>query len=194
MKIKISFIIYILFGYNFIKTLSKNQESFTNGLRLKSIKCQADNQTMQVKYCFLKALSRKVVTFNIGVLLLIPFDKPYYLQIVIFYRYGTIFRQVIDTKRIEVCGLMNGIDTNPLIKLFVDMINNQAPNVLHKCPYTGDFDLKNFTFNTDIIDKNTMIFPQGVYRCDYFVFLNEASTLNLSAVGEIKSKLKESFG
>jgi hypothetical protein len=158
------------------------------------VKCQSDNKTIITKYCYLKAVSRKVVTFNIGIKFLVPYTKPFYGHSIFYYRYGTIFRQIIDVKKVEVCGILDGVDTNPLIKLLIDMIKNAAPHIIHNCPYKGDLDLKNFTFNLDLMDKATMLFPQGTYRIDTSLFLNGNSTFNFSGTCEVKSPLKESFG
>ena len=139
-------------------------------------------------------MSRKVVSLNLDIEFLIPFTKPFYLQGLVYYRYGTIFRQIIDTKKIEICGVVDGVDTNLLIKLLIDMIKSEIPDLVHKCPYTGDFELKNFTFNMDVIDKATMTFPQGIYRYDFFLYIHDVSSLNVSTIVEVKSQLKESFG
>lgn len=193
-KINIFFTILLFFGFNIFEIDLKDLENFTHGIRFKSTKCQSDNTTMITKYCYLRPVSRKVVTINVGCRLLIPYKRPFYFQVVIFYRYGTIFRQIIDTKKLEVCAILGGADTNPLVKLLIDMMKKKAPHLIHKCPYTGDFDMKNFTLNTDLLDPASMVFPQGIYRLDYFIYLNNAVTFNFSTVAEIKSQLKESYG
>jgi len=139
-------------------------------------------------------VSRKIVTSNVGVKLLVPYTRPIYGHTIIYYRYGTIFRQIIDTKKLEACAILDGVDTNPLVKLIVDTIKNLAPHLIHKCPYEGDWDLKNLTTDLDLVDKATMLFPEGIYRLELFVFFNDSSTFNISGTAEIKSPLKESFG
>jgi len=47
-----------------------------------------------------------------------------------------LLREIIDTKKLEACAIFDGADTNPLIRLIVNMVKNKAPNVVHKCPYT----------------------------------------------------------
>lgn len=155
-KFSICFFIFIFFGQFFLgiklRKLS-HQENYFNGVRFKSVKCQSDNITVVIKYCYLKAVSRKIVTLNFGIKLLVPYTKPYYIHSVFFYRYGTIFREIIDTKKLEICGILDGLDTNPLVKLVVDMMKSRMPeNILHKCPYKDDWGFNNFTLNTDIAD------------------------------------------
>jgi hypothetical protein len=139
-------------------------------------------------------VSRKVVTFNVGINYLVPYTKPYFTHAILYYRYGTIFRQIIDTKKLEVCVIFDAADTNLMVKLIVDMIKSRAPNTIHKCPYVGDWELRNFTINTDLFDKATMLFPEGIYRWDFSSFFNNSKTFNLSVTIEIKSPIKESFG
>lgn len=171
-----------------------DDKNFTNGARFKSLKCKADNKTTLIKFCYLKAVSRKIVTFNYGVKLLVPFVKPFFGNFVVYYRYGTIYRQIIDIKNYEICEILDGGDTNPLIKLLLDMLKSRAPHLIHKCPYDGDWDLKNFTLNTELIDGASMFFPQGIYRGDFSLYINDSWSLNFSAALEVKSSIKESFG
>jgi len=178
----------------FYEIQSKNDKNFIYGVRFNSIGCNADNKTFVVKYCYLKPVSRKIVTFNFGVKVLVPLTKPYYGHSVIYYRYGTIFRQIIDTKKFEICAILDGGDINPLIKLIVEMIKSRDPTLLHKCPFIGDWDMMNFTMNTDIIDRASMLFPHGIYRGDLSIYINDSNALNVSVVCEIKSSIKETFG
>jgi len=174
---------------------SKHEDNFKSfNVRFRSLKCESDNKTISVKYCNLKAVSRKVVYLNVGINFLVPFIYPYYTHGIVYYRYGTIEREVIDTKMIELCGFLDGGDKNLLVKLFIDMIGSRLPNLVHKCPYFGDFDLRNFTLNMDLIDRATMMFSQGIYRYDLFCYYNGTISLKISTAVEIKSPLKESFG
>lgn len=192
---KINFVIFTLTVHIFLEIQSKTEDNFQNfAIRFKSVKCRSDNKSVITKYCYLKALSRKIVTLNLGLNFLIPHKKPYFVQGILYYRYGTIFRQAVDTKKVEICGIIDGVDTNPLVRLLVNIVKYKAPNLVHKCPYTGDFDLKNFTLNMDLFDRASMLFPEGTYRYDYSSFFNNSITFNLSVTIEIKSPLKESFG
>jgi len=59
-----------------------------------------------VRLC-LKLVFRQVVTLNIGGKIISPINKPAYGQVTVNYRYGTIYRQVLDTHPIEWCGIMD---------------------------------------------------------------------------------------
>jgi len=193
-RFKYCLFILAYFAQFFYETQSKNDGNFVYGVRFKSTTCEADNKTILTNYCYLKAVSRKIVTFNLGLKFLVPYKKPFFGHIILYYRYGTIFRQIIDTKVFEVCVNVDGSDTNPFVKLVIDFIKNQAPNTIHKCPYKDDWELKNFTLNMDLIDKASKIFPQGIYRWDFSAYLNDIKTLNVSIIFEAKSPIKESFG
>ena len=173
---------------------SKSTDKYVDGARLKSIKCQADNTTIFFNYCFMKAISRKKVAMNIGLKFLIPYTKPCYVQFILNYRYGTIFRQVIDTHQHEWCEIMAGKASNPFIDSILGVLSNGSPNLFHKCPYEGDLDLKNVTNDGNNFDDQSKHFPEGTYRIDVFVFKNEKQTAKLSIHYENKSALKESFG
>ncbi|KAL7014212.1 hypothetical protein ACKWTF_015804 [Chironomus riparius] len=184
-----------IFIQNFTVIQAKSEDKFSfNGVRFKSVKCQSDNTTITTKYCYLKAVSRKDVTLNIGVKFLVPHTRPFFIQFIFHYRYGTIFRQIIDTKKLEICAILDGTDTNLLVKLVHDLIKNRLPELVHKCPYKDDWDFKNFTLNMDLVDKATMLFSEGTYRVDVSVYFSDVNTINVSIVIDIKSTIKESFG
>ena len=188
-------IIFVLIFQLFIETQSKGEDKFNMfGFRFKSVKCKSDNKTIITKYCYMKAVSRKIVTFNVGVKLLVPYKKPFYCHGLAFYRYGTIFRQIIELEKREMCSLIEGAAQNPLGKLLFDVIVRRAPKLIHKCPFSGDWDLRNFTIDLDLVDKVTMMTSQGTYRLDLSYFLNNSSTFNITFMADIMSPMKESFG
>lgn len=189
---KTYFVIFILLVHHLQIINSKNEDNFN--IRFKSVKCSSDNKTIITKFCYLKPVSRKIVTLNVGLKLLVPYTKPINGHLIIYYRYGTIFRQIIEIKKHEICSTFFGDDVNPLIKLVVQMIKSKAPNSIHKCPYTGDWNLRNFTLDLELMDRATMLFSQGIYRADISFYLNDKNTFNFTGMAEIKSPLKESFG
>lgn len=193
-KLNICLLIFAFIIRNTHEIQSKNGENFTYGLRFKSLKCESDNKTILTKYCFLKPISRKIVTFNLGMKFLIPLTKPFYLHCILYYRYGTIFRQIIDLHDFNFCAIFDSIDVNPLLKLMIEMVKSKAPTLIHKCPYSGEFDLRNFTVDLDLIDKTTMMFPEGVYRADVLTIINGNVVYKTSTTVEAKSPLKETFG
>lgn len=194
-KLKVYFVIFVFCFHHVYGTRLKNEDNYQNfGVRFKSVKCQSDNKTIFKKFCFLKPLSRKIVTFNAGFKLLVPYTKPVFGHTIIYYRYGTIFRQIIDTKKLEICAILNNEDTNPFVRLMIDMLKSRAPNLIHKCPFNGNWDLTNFTVDMDLMDKVSMIFPEGTYRLDISFFLLDQLTVNFTGMADVKSPFKESFG
>jgi hypothetical protein len=55
------------------------------------------------------------------------------------YRYGTIFREIIDSKPVEFCGLIAGKESNLLAKLFIEAIKDSVPQLMHPCPFEVSF-------------------------------------------------------
>ncbi|KAL7012115.1 hypothetical protein ACKWTF_014642 [Chironomus riparius] len=160
--------------------------------RFKSIRCATDNVTVSVIYCYLKAISRKLVTANVGVKILIPMHKIG-IQFILNYRYGLIFRPVIDTKYQDWCAIMKGADTNPYIKLLIDIVKETASSGIHRCPYTDEFHIDNVTINYDKVDP-TALFPEGTYKIQVLVFVGKKEVMRLELDEEVKSPLKETFG
>ena len=169
------------------------QNKFIHSIRFRSVKCRSDNTTIFVKYCYLKAVSRDIVTLNLGTRYLVPYTKPFYVRSVFSYRYGTIFREIINTQ-CEACALVEGAEKNPLIKALHGMLRSRAPKLVTNCPAIGDWDLKNFTMDLNLVTSASMIFPEGIYKIDVTSFYNGSASYNFSGTAEIKSPLKESFG
>lgn len=172
----------------------KNNENFRNGTRFKSIKCDCNTTIATVKYCFLKPVSRQVVTLNVGVIIHTAVVKPIYTQLVIHYRYGTVYRQVLDTHPLEWCGIMDGSATHPLMALIIEQLKGSAPTLFHKCPYIGDLDLSNVTIDRSKNVHKSSIFPEGTYRGELSFAKNEILIYKVTLSFELKSPLKESFG
>ena len=139
--------IFIFYSIQNVRTARKYQPPPRYLLRPKNIHCEGDNETVLIKYCSIRAYSRLLVTTSLGVKILSPLTKPFYIQLIIKYRYGIIYHQVIDTKQIEWCSVMDGSDTNPLIKMLNNLLKEVVPHLFKKCPYEGELDFVNFTVN-----------------------------------------------
>jgi hypothetical protein len=190
----LNYFIVILTFFVYFSFEAKNKENFTSGVRLTSAKCESDNTTFRFTFCNLKPVSRKVVVLNLGLEFLVPYPKPIYSQIIVFYRYGNIFREIINTHKIEMCELIDGTASNPIFKLIFEWINSAAPDFLHKCPYTGKLNLTNYSMDFETLDKTTMLFPEGTYKSVTDFFLKDTKTITFTITYEIKSSLKELFG
>ena len=187
----LSFAIIFIIPANYVNCASKDRYSF--GLRFKAVTCQADNKTIMFNFCNLKPVSRTIVFLNFGFKFIETFSKPVYVQMILNYKYGTIYRQVLDTKQLEWCGLMDGSESNLFIKLIIDQTNGSAGDLFHKCPYKDELDVKNLTIDSNIY-KNGQMFPDGNYRIDIFIIKNNLERAKIVVGFELKTPLKESFG
>jgi len=190
MDIKILLIFQLLLIFS--PATSANQKNFVNGTRFQSVNCQANNSTLIVNYCFVKAISRKVVTLNIGLRLLKPVNKPIYVQLTLNYRYGLIYREVINTKKQNWCEIMDGKSTHLYMTQTINQIKGDAPHLIHKCPYDGEIEIKNLTIDEN---KSLDVFPEGFYKLSLLVFdKSDDPFFKLNLTVQVKSFIKESMG
>ena len=190
MNLKI--LIFFQFSTFLVTKCAKSDDSYVSGTRFKSIECDANNITAVVKYCFIKAISRKVVTLNVGVKPLKSFKRPFYVQLILYYRYGLIYREVINTKKQEWCEIMDGKINNLYFAHTIAQIKASTPDLFHKCPYDTDVDIKNLTNDEK---KAFDVFPEGIYKGSVLIFDKAAEpvfTLNITS--QVKSPIKESMG
>lgn len=177
----------------FASTAKRSQQNFNSGSRFKSIKCEADNKTIFLKYCYLKPISRQTVLIKLGVKFLVPYTN-FYVQMILNYRYGNVFRQAIDAKPQEWCSVMDGKSTHPYLKYVINQLKTSTPELFHKCPYEGELDIQNMKIDNNSCDNYTQMVPTGTYRSDVIIFRNQTQTMKLMVVLDVKSSLKESFG
>jgi Protein of unknown function (DUF1091) len=171
---------------------AKNNEDFRYGMRFRGIECKADNISAIFKYCFLKPISRRHVALNIKFDIIKPVKRNIFLQVIINYRYGNVYRQVINTNRIDLCALMEGAVDNIFMKRAIPLFGEYA-YVWHKCPYNGSIEMNNFVA-VEADENSSNIFPQGYYRYDVLLFHNDREAVSIKLASEIKNELKESFG
>jgi hypothetical protein len=161
--------------------------------RFRSIECDANNKTVTIQYCYIKAVSRKHATMNVKIHLSEPIPGPMHVQLILFYRYGNIYREVIDTKRIEWCAIMNGMTGHLFLMQILQFMRPIAGTGLQKCPYKIDIELKNITLDET---KAMDVFPEGTYKFSWITTTKKnfefSWRFNVSLY--IKSPLKESMG
>lgn len=172
-------------------TAAAKKEEFTFGARYTNIQCRADNITAVLRYCFLKPYSRRLVTANVGLSFLKPLKSPVLAEVIYSYRYGTIFREVIHSPKMEWCSMMDGAAANPIFSSILQEIKDSVPNLLHKCPYEGEIDLKNIT---TAHEKAASVFWEGYYKFELLVWKNSKELFYLNLGTQLKSGLKDSFG
>lgn len=193
-KHKAIFCILVFIVWNYHEVHTKSREDLAFKIRFRSLHCQSDNKTIVTRFCYLKPISKKIVTINIGITFLVPITNPFYFRLKFYYRYGLIFRQILDTNEFDYCNLYNKPNINPLAQIILKTIELEEPDLLHECPYFGDLNIKNFTANLEAFDMATMMFPQGIYKIDTMTTFNGSLILKTVTTVEVKSPLKESFG
>lgn len=165
---------------------------FNNGSRFRSMECEADNYTTIVRHCYVKAVSRRTTIINARLETIKTSYRPIYIQLVLFYRYGNIYREVIDTKMLEWCSIMDGLNSHLFLVQILDQIRAFAGDNMHKCPYSHDLVVTNLTLDDT---KPLDLFPEGVYK---FSWITRNSTMNITwrfnVTLQVRSSLKESMG
>lgn len=58
------------------------------------------------------------------------------IEVRLFYKYGVIYREVMHSPRHEWCGLYKYGNSNPLIAQMIKVVEENAPQIVHECPYT----------------------------------------------------------
>lgn len=190
MTTKLKFILAILMISDLLARRTLNP--YSDGTRFRSVECTSDNYTIVLLKCYLKAYSRRIVTLTFIANVVWKLEKPIYVQLLYYYRYGNIYRQVINTKPLEWCSIMSGESNHPLMTHVITQLKNAAPTIFHKCPYEGIQEFLNVTID----DKKTFdIFPQGFYQTRFIVFnKSNHEIFQVNIFYEVKSILKESMG
>ncbi|KAL7012337.1 hypothetical protein ACKWTF_014786 [Chironomus riparius] len=187
-------LILIFLTLNTIASILCNQKnpSLIYASRFRSIECDADNYTTSVGFCYIKAVSRRVTTLNVHFKNLKPSFKPLYVRMILYYRYGNIYREVIDTKRVEWCSIMEGMTAHLFLMQTINQIMEIAGKAIHKCPYEVDIEIKNLT----LVDSKTFdIFPEGIYKLSWSSLNRTLHTLwRFNTTVQLKSPIKESMG
>lgn len=57
------------------------------------------------------------------------------MKIDVHYKYGTVFRNVVNVAPVEWCNQMEGHGTNLFVNMGVDLIRESVPYLFQKCPY-----------------------------------------------------------
>ncbi|KAL7013680.1 hypothetical protein ACKWTF_015523 [Chironomus riparius] len=163
-------------------------------VRFRGIECLNNyNLTAYFTFCYVKSYSRIITTMNFG-LKVERKVKSIYIQLVASFRYGNIYREIVDTKQLNWCQIMDGADYNLFLKLVLDMLRPSVPGLFHKCPYEGLMEFRNITLDTET-GKKVTLFPEGQYKFNVTIWDKpERLVLAIVAFTEIKSPIKSSFG
>jgi len=107
---------------------------------------------------------------------------------ILFYRYGNVYREVIDTKKREWCSIMDGLTTHLFFMQIIRQIKDSAMSAIHKCPYVDDLDIKNLTLQDG---KTFDLYPEGTYKFSWINYNRTSPTWRFNVSLHIRSLLKE---
>jgi hypothetical protein len=193
MKIFIIFLISIS-QLNCQRPMKPGEDLSKYSAKFRGIEClSTDNSTAAFKFCYVKNYSRKMSTLNFGIEIQRKIQSIY-IQLVASFRYGNIYREIVDTKLLNWCQIMDGADYNLFFKFILDIIRQSIPGLFHKCPYEGTLELNNITMFTEDALKIT-VFPEGQYK--YNITISDRPdrvVLILVVYTEIRSPVKNSWG
>ncbi|CAO1364310.1 unnamed protein product [Diamesa hyperborea] len=159
-------------------------------IRYTKTECSSSNKSVDAYFCFVKAYSRSVTTLNFGVNITKPLNFINILHIM-EYKYGTIYRSVVETPVFEYCGIMAGISSNIIMNMTMTVLKESVPDLFHECPYSGRLTAYNMTMK---VDKLFSIFPSGDYRV-HFVLSDKTDPklFHLTFYHTVRSSIKTSF-
>ncbi|KAG5671043.1 hypothetical protein PVAND_001261 [Polypedilum vanderplanki] len=115
-----------------------------------------------------------------------------YFSAQVLYKYGTIYRQIINVPKTNICELTKIIKTNTLWRGIYDAAQKVMPGVIHECPY-NEYVAKDISLNDLPIVSH---FPQGDYTVIAYVYDSSDSEymVNVSLVLTVHSPIRDSFG
>ncbi|KAG5668681.1 hypothetical protein PVAND_016610 [Polypedilum vanderplanki] len=53
----------------------------------------------------------------------------------LYYKYGTIYREVMQFPKFNVCEVKKIFNSNPMLKLAYDIVMEYVPDIIKDCPY-----------------------------------------------------------
>lgn len=134
----------------------------------------------------------------------------------LFFKYGTIYREVIHTPRIEWCGMAKDYLQPKIptpLSVAIEIIKDSAPEAVHQCPYTvrdligfvrqlleflDNFNLfqgLNVRNRTFVPNAMKSIFPRGQYKAIFYGFgKNDDPIGAVNFILDVISSNKETFG
>lgn len=164
-----------------------------NRVRLKSVKCDIGDAAdiVKIHVCKIKP-ARNYTMFLLNSTMFKQLNAPIYYKVVFFYKYGLIYRQVINIPEYEVCSMLRNINNaHPAIKAAIDTIGKSIEQLMKGCPYSaGNYSIK------IIHDYSNFpsIIPSGMYKCNITMKLPEyRKSMSLSYEAEVISSIKTSF-
>ncbi|KAG5668685.1 hypothetical protein PVAND_016614 [Polypedilum vanderplanki] len=196
MKINLFLVSCLLLNLTFIISKRSYTSPDAYWVYFKQFKCEITEQGKISDYiynltCFAKSWSRNHSTMNAIAYLKKPMQSPF-ISASIAYKYGTIYREIINLPRYNVCNIHELSKNNLLIRHIYKVFTILTPGLIKECPYYN-IKMINATLNgTDPVG----MFAQGDYRG--YVFFYDSPTGNalykITSFVTVNSPFKESYG
>lgn len=122
------------------------------------------------------------------------------------FKYGVIYREAIRTPRFELCPLMNTTSSLRLVSQVIKLIKDNAPEMIHECPYNESFTAPRYTTNYLVsqglnVHNRTLntrtvrsLFPTGDYKVIVKGFINNETLGTVTFYLSYNSFNKDTFG
>lgn len=120
-------------------------KNFDQKTRFKSIFCN-NNATDYMKFHVCKVkVTRYNSSLEISVNMIKPLVAPLNVHVIILYKYGQIYRQILSVPQIEACWVMKNLnEAHPIIKSSFEVLGESIKPFLKGCPYFGTYNVSLF--------------------------------------------------
>ncbi|KAL7012779.1 hypothetical protein ACKWTF_015042 [Chironomus riparius] len=176
----------------------ESKRSLTPTIDFKFLNCKcllepwyADEYVYKNWTCFAKNWSRNMSTVNADFTLIKPLYKIF-IECIFFYKYGTIYRQVLKFPKVDYCNLMTLMKDNIFAKQIYLILKTAAPDLIHDCPF---YNLKLINFTLPI-QSFLSEFSSGEYKLTINLYMKENGPIasNCTFTGAYRGNFKDSFG
>lgn len=159
----------------------------------KNLKCILKNKTLlEFKYCRVKVYSRNSSGLAVNITFNQTIKRPVFLKVSLSYKYGQIYRRVVNVPEFELCSAVANFKLlPPFVRAFVEILGDSIKRILEGCPFNEAEDL-NLVLKFDD-SKWPSIFPTGYYKFDTAWRASETLAFVAWAEVEIISSIKSSF-
>lgn len=163
--------------------------------RFGGVECKNfDNSTAYITKCSIKAY-RNFTALNFAYVIVKSLRRPVYIQAIAQYRYGNIFRDILNSHKRDFCDFLSNMDVNPVLKMILQGYLNSIPNFPKKCPISEGAEFSNMTINNADATVNNIWYPEGNYKYIIKIFKSDKQPLiEIIYKVNVKSPIKESFG
>jgi hypothetical protein len=185
MSLKLKFLLICVL----VSNTTSAEDEWIN-MKFKSVKCKIwEPSYAKFDKCFVKPISRNVSTLNLDYNILKVVRGPIIVESQLFYRYTTIYRPAYPKLKFDLCAVMRGDGLFPKFALFIiSFFKDSAPQLFHKCPYSGRMNLPNITLSTKTVPIDRLL-PTGIYKVYIGIIHNETLISTLDIQIEMASRL-----